>query len=250
MTTTKTDTAPVEKLKKIRCIIADDDPASRLIIQHYVGLEPDMVLEGVFSSGEEALDFLKANPQVLVAFLDIQMPGLSGMELLRSLPESNGLKAILITTSTDFAVDAFDLDVVDYVVKPLFRDRFQVALEKLRRNISGDSNSGKKVSREIFFKTGTKFIRLHMEDIAYVEALSDYVLLVTTDGTKHVVHSTMKSMDEKLESLGFIRIHRSYIINTNRIDSVAGHQAIVAGKKIPISKSYQEQFYKLLKNEN
>lgn len=233
--------------EKYPCIVVDDDDASRLIMGKLVEKESDFPLLGSFSSGEEALSFLEMHPEVSVIFLDINMPGLTGMDLIRSLPENHTIKTILVSSAAEHAVDAFSLDVVDYVLKPLTAERFAESLTRLRRGFEADKASGKTGNRELFIKTGVKYIRINIEEVAYVEALSDYVILFTESGQKHIVHSTMKAMEDKLTPLGFQRVHRSYIVNMRKVESVSDHQVKVAGKFVPVSKSYQDEFYKLLK---
>lgn len=237
-------------IEKYPCIVVDDDDASRLIISRLVEMEPDFPLLGSFASAEAALPFLEVHPEVSVLFLDINMPGLSGMELIRALPHDHAIKTVLISAATEHAVDAFSLDVVDYLVKPLTPERFGEALSRLRREFESDKASGKKAKKELFIKTGVKYVRVNIDEVCCVEALSDYVILYSDSGQKHIVHSTMKAMEDKLDPLGFQRVHRSYIVNMRKVESVADHQVKVGGRMVPISKSYQDEFYRVLKENS
>lgn len=233
--------------EKHPCIVVDDDDAARLIMGRLVEKENDFPLMGSFATGEEALTFLEMHPEVSVIFLDINMPGLTGMDLIRSLPPNHTIKTVLVSSASEHAVDAFSLDVVDYLLKPLTAERFTESMNRLRRGFEADKAAGRTGNRELFIKTGVKYIRINIEEVAYVEALSDYVILFTESGQKHIVHSTMKAMEDKLLPLGFQRVHRSYIVNMRKVETVADHHAKVAGKLIPVSKSYQDEFYRLLK---
>lgn len=234
----------------ITCLIVDDDPASRLLLAQYIRQETDLELVESLESGENALSYLESNPNVHLLFLDIQMPGISGMEVLRNLPEGLSLRTILTTGDREFAVDAFELEAFDYLVKPITQERFRASIDRARKAIEQTSRvDDQQKAKEFFFKTSNKFVRVRTDEILYVEALSDYVVLVMETGPKHIVHSTMKAMEEKLQPYGFMRIHRSYIANVEKVQSVAEHQATLGGKKVPVSKSYQDEFYDRIKSQ-
>jgi DNA-binding LytR/AlgR family response regulator len=192
---------------------------------------------------------MEQNPEVQLLFLDIQMPGISGLEVLEKLPADLTVRTILTTGDREFAVEAFELEAFDYLVKPISQERFKASIERARKAIAVESRSleGQKI-KEFFFKTSNKFVRVRTEEILYIEALSDYVVLVMEQGPKHIVHSTMKAMEEKLVPFGFMRIHRSYIANLDKVQAVAEHQATLGGRKVPVSKSYQDDFYEKIKN--
>jgi DNA-binding LytR/AlgR family response regulator len=234
----------------LTCLIVDDDTASRLVLQRYLEQEGDLVLLDSVDSGEKALDFIGQNPDLQLLFLDIQMPGLSGMDVLHQIPSGHGVKAILTTGEREFAVEAFELEAFDYLVKPISQERFKASVERARKAIANENRTtdGPK-NKEFFFKTSNKFVRVRTDEILFVEALSDYVVLVMEQGPKHIVHSTMKAMEEKLIPFGFMRIHRSYIANLEKVQAVADHHATLGGKKVPISKSYQDEFYDKIKSQ-
>jgi two-component system, LytTR family, response regulator len=233
-------------LKKVPCVIVEDDAGSRLILEHFIAQEVDLDLVASIGNGDEAYGYLLVNPHVRIMYLDIQMPGRTGMDLLRILPQDNYLKTILTTSSKEFAVDAFELDVVDYMIKPYNQDRFRRATNRARRALALDDRyTGR--PKEIFLKAGSKLMRIMSNDILYVEALSDYVLLFTTDGQKHIIHSTLRDLDQKLGTLGFVRVHRSYIVNLHMVQEVVDHQVRLGEYSVPISKSYQDVSYKTLR---
>lgn len=234
----------------ITCLIVDDDSASRLLLEKYVSQETDLVLLDSVDSGERALEFFAENPELHLLFLDIQMPGITGIDVLQRLPTGHATRAILTTGDREFAVEAFELQAFDYLVKPILPERFKASVERARKalQLEGKTADNQK-AKEFFFKTSNKFVRVRTDEILYVEALSDYVVLVMEQGPKHIVHSTMKAMEEKLLPFGFMRIHRSYIANLEKVQAVAEHQATLGGKRIPVSKSYQEEFYAKIKSQ-
>ena len=235
----------------LSCLVVDDDAASRLLLAHFIAQEPDLELLDSVDSGDKALAFLEENPDLHLLFLDIQMPGTSGMEVLKRLPEGRRIRAILTTGEREFAVEAFELDAFDYLMKPLTQERFRVSVERARKSIEQESRADglPPKQKEFFFKTSNKFVRVRTDEILFVEALSDYVVLVMETGPKHIVHSTMKAMEEKLEPFGFMRIHRSYIANIEKVQTVAEHVATIGGRKVPVSKSYQDEFYDKIKSQ-
>ena len=220
------------------CLIIDDDEGVRFILEHYISKNPSLRLVASLADGQEGLDYLLTHPVDLL-FLDVEMPGLSGMELLRRLPEKP--QTILVTSHEGFAVDAFALHVTDYLVKPVEYSRFDQAVRRATDNMVAAS-LGSASPEELFVKVNSKMVRLDLNELLYVEALSDYVILVTP-GHKHIVYSTMKAIDEKITGERFMRIHRSYIVNLRRIETVEDNAVVLHGKHLPISKTYQADFF-------
>jgi len=236
----------------ITCLIVDDDTASRLVLERFIEQETGLKLLDSVDSGEKALDFFLQNPTLQLIFLDIQMPGMNGLEVMKHLPANHTTKILLTTGEREFAVEAFELQAFDYMVKPINQDRFRISLDRARKAIIHESRSAgdeQEKSKEFFFKTSNRFVRVRTDEILYVEALSDYVVLVMEQGPKHIVHSTMKAMEEKLVPFGFMRIHRSYIANVDKVAAVADHQATLGGRKVPVSKSYQDEFYSKINSQ-
>jgi DNA-binding LytR/AlgR family response regulator len=227
------------------CVIVEDDDASRLILENYISRIEFLELRASLKSGKEGFHYLVNNPDIDILLLDINMPEMSGIELLRAIP--NNHETILITTETAYAVEAFDLKALDYLVKPVQFERFARAIHRAIDTIYfsrrvGEPNEDQK---EIYVKSNAKFYKLSYQDIYFVEALADYVLLYT-ENTRFIVYSTMKSIEEKLRGTTFVRVHRSYIVNMRKIQFIEGNTLIINGKHIPISKTYQETLFQRL----
>lgn len=230
---------------KYRCIIVEDDEASRLILENYTRRIEFLSLEFCLQSGRDAFHYLISHPETDILLLDINMPEMSGLELIKSLPRIP--ETIFITTEGGHAVEAFDLRAQDFLVKPVTFERFARAIHRACESIEK-----KKIPaipgqnpNEIFVKANSRYHKVAFDDILYIEALADYVLVHTT-GMRHIVYSTMKAIEEKLPYPNFMRVHRSYIINRDKIQQIEGGTLHVNGKLIPISKTYHEQLFESL----
>ncbi|MBC6612954.1 response regulator transcription factor [Hymenobacter sp. BT507] len=225
------------------CLIVDDDPINRLTLEHYISLTDSLSLTASLTDGLEGLTFFRNGNQVDILFLDVQMPQLSGLELLRVLP--NPPLVILTTAHEDFAVDAFNLQVTDYLVKPFDYARFSRAVQRaqLQAGALAQATATQAPSlpdSDLFVKVNNKMVRINFDDVLYVEALSDYVIIVT-DKQKHIVYTTLKAFVERLPFDHFVRVHRSYILNLRRVEAIENNMALMpGGQEVPISKSYQD----------
>ena len=231
----------------LTCAIIDDDEINRLTLEHYVALTPDLQLVASLADGLAGLKFFREGNRVDVLFLDIEMPHLSGLELLRVLPD---LPEVIITTARqDFAVDAFELRVTDYLVKPFDFARFTQALQRVRPRTVAPAPAPPAAevpaSADLFVKVNSRMVRINFDEVLYVEALSDYVNIVTAKH-KYIVYTTLKALETRLSTLpSFLRVHRSYLLNTQHIESIEDNTAnLRGGHFVPIGKSYQEGFYK------
>jgi DNA-binding LytR/AlgR family response regulator len=164
------------------------------------------------------------------------------MKSIPNLPET-----ILITTESGYAVEAFDLKALDYLVKPVQFERFAKAIHRAIDTIyfTKRQTSQNEDLKEIYVKSNSKFYKLSYQDIYFIEALADYVL-VYTENTRYIVYSTMKAIEEKLKGSTFIRVHRSYIVNMRKIQFIEGNTLIINAKHIPISKTYQDSLFQRL----
>lgn len=227
------------------CVIVEDDDASRLILENYISRIDFLELKASLKSGKEGFNFLVNNPDVDILLLDINMPEMTGIELMKSVPTLP--ETILITTETGYAVEAFDLRALDYLVKPVQFDRFAKSIHRAIDTIYFTKRVAEpnEELREIYVKSNSKFYKLSYSDVYFVEALADYVL-VYTENTRYIVYSTMKAIEEKLKGSTFVRVHRSYIINLRKIQFIEGNTLIINGKHIPISKTYQELLFQKL----
>lgn len=228
----------------MNCIIVDDDEMSRSTVQHFVEQTEFLNLKAICANATEAIKALNEN-SVDIIFLDIEMPQMSGLEMLETLQVKPFV--ILITSKPEYAVEAFEYSVVDYLLKPLKYLRFIKAVNKvLEIKNTSITNSISVTEEDIFVKTELKYVRLKFSDVYYVEAMADYVVLYLK-GSKHIIHSTMKGIEKKLPSNLFTRVHRSYIVNVSRVDQVENTNIVINNAKIPIGASYKSDFMNSLK---
>lgn len=222
-------------------LVVDDDPVSRAVMEEYVALCDDLALHGSCGTAVEAANVLRKN-RVDLLLLDVEMPQMSGLELIASLKDPP--RVILVSGRETYALEAFEADVVDYLLKPVTYARFLKAVERLNRKARAPEATTE--SDHVFIKSDGKLVRLELSDILFLQAERDYVLIQTT-ATKHLIHGTMKSMEEKLSSADFIRVHRSYIVRIDRIDDIQDGSVVVGRSVVPIGESYREQLHARLR---
>ena len=218
----------------LRCIIVDDEPLSHEILENYIGKVPGLELTNSFYNAIDALAYLNENNTDLI-FLDINMPELSGVGLLKSL--QNAPAVIFTSAYPEYAVDGFELEIADFLLKPFSFERFLKALNKV-------SQSNKIVAKQIadgflVVKTGKKIYRIKHNEILYFESAGDYVKVHTAQKV-HVVNETLKQFVSSLPTKDFLRIHRSFIISISKIDYLEGNQVYISKQPIPIGNSYKE----------
>lgn len=222
-------------------IIVDDDPLVRKLLGNLLGKITSVNLLGEFEDALSALEFVKSN-QVELMFLDVQMPNMSGLEMIEHL-ESN-VEVVMITSNADYAAESYNYDVADFIVKPLDKERVVKAIDKV--NKLRTSYKPYKVNRDFaFVKDGTIIKKLKLSEIVWIEAFGDYVKINLETGRKITVLSTMKGMEGRLPG-NFARIHRSYIIPIEKIDEIEDNTVVLGEKLLPLSKHYKEKFLKLL----
>ena len=229
----------------LTCAIIDDDEINRLTLEHYVELTPNLTLVASLADGIAGLTFFREGNRVDVLFLDIEMPHLSGLELLRVLPDPP--EVIITTARQDFAVDAFELRVTDYLVKPFEYARFMQAVQRVQPRAASAAAADAPANADLFVKVNSRMVRINFDEVLYVEALSDYVNIVTAKH-KYIVYTTLKALEARLSIFpNFIRVHRSYLLNTQQIETIEDNTAnLHGGHFVPIGKSYQDTFYKSL----
>lgn len=198
-------------------------------------------VKGHFPNVEEALQFLNQQ-SVDVLFLDVEMPGANGFELLDRLAYSP--KVILTTSKTEYAYNAFEYNVSDFLKKPFTYQRFLEAVQKVIAPTQ-ENNVNSTATDHIFIKTDGKLIRLNNSDILYIESMGDYVKFVSTD-KKYITHNTIKNLEEKVNKQCFLKTHRSYIINVDKIDDIRENLLFIKGNEIPISKAHRSEVLKRL----
>ncbi|UOQ98568.1 LytTR family DNA-binding domain-containing protein [Hymenobacter sp. 5317J-9] len=225
----------------LRCLVVDDDPLSVQVVLNCIANTPFLTAAGSYTNPVEAAEALRTQPIDLL-FLDVEMPLMSGIELLRTLQHPP--LVVLITSSKDYAVQAFEHAVVDYLVKPVSYARFlqaaQKALEMTERQSADDSDAIQPAAPNAaftFVKVDNKLVRVTFDDVRYVEALGDYVHVIT-DRSKLIVYSTMKAVEEKFPASRFVRVHRSFIVNLDHIQALEDNSLVVETKHIPVGQTY------------
>lgn len=230
----------------IRCIIIEDQPPAQRVLKKYIADIGNMDLKGTFADALKAIDFLKTETVDLI-FLDIHLPKISGIEFIKS--RSLHAKVILTTAFSDYALESYEYDVVDYLLKPFSFERFvqavsKVPLPKSEQLQIGNSSTGETSPEIIFLKSGYEHIKIDISDIIFIHSDADYTE-VHTDLNKHLSQEPLRFWEGYLDSQRFVRIHKSYIINTLKIDKIIGNRVHLAKKTaIPIGRAYKENFMK------
>lgn len=231
----------------MNCIIIDDDEMSRRVVEEYINRTDFLDLTYSFSGAIEAINYLKQGEDVHIIFLDIEMPEMSGIEFMNTLNHTP--QVIIISSKEKYALQAFEYSVTDYLLKPITYARFFKAASKAYEVF----NKGRSLTdgdKEIFIKKNSSLVRIKYNDILWVEALENYVV-INTINEKFTIHFTMKSIENQLPLSKFKRVHRSFIVNVSRIASIEDNSVVIKmneGRKIiPIGKSYRD---KLLREIN
>ena len=238
----------------INTIIVDDEPLAQDVLETYIEKLPDLNLVKKCSNALEANEALKTN-EIDLMFLDIQMPQLTGIDFLKTL--SNPPLVIFTTAYPNYAIEGFELNALDYLLKPISLDRFMKSVNKAveqielqRRNTGASIES---IGEEyIFVKADKKLVKINYSDILYIEGLKDYVI-IRMDKQRVITLQTMKSLEDKLPKGMFKRIHRSYIVNLSKINAIVGNMVEVMEKgqqkHLPIGKNYREELLQII-NKN
>jgi DNA-binding LytR/AlgR family response regulator len=228
---------------KISCIIVEDIQIAADFLRKFCEKSDLVEVKGHFMNVADALEFLDRE-RVDLLFLDVEMPGANGFDLLDRLTYSP--KIILTTSKTEYAFNAFQYHVDDYLKKPFTYKRFMEAIEKLRQQQAAETSptatfasAPQPDSDFLFIKAEDKLIKLKKDDILFLESMRDYVKFVTA-GKSYITYSTLKNMEEKLIGQTFLKVHRSYIVNINKIDDIRGNTIYVLGNQIPIGKGHKE----------
>lgn len=232
-------------MDKFTCIVTDDEPLGREIIETFVKEIPFLRLVGSFGDPVEALLYLQNNA-VDIMFSDIQMPKINGMELVSALV--NPPVIIFITAHRDFALDSFDAGVTDYLVKPVRFDRFLKAVNRAKESVLAGKSFKIQEARpdRIFIKSEGKLVKILLHEILYIESQGDYLKIVVPEKT-YTTQATLKSMDEILDSQLFFRVQRSFILNIEAVKTVTGNMIeLTNGKSIAIALNKKEEFFTLL----
>lgn len=228
----------------LKCLIIDDEPLAVKLLKDYAAKIPDLE---VVMAGTDVFAGLQLtqNGEADLIFLDIQMPELTGIQFMKVL---NGkCKVILTTAYEEYALQAFDHDVVDYLLKPFSLERFMTAVQKARERI-GQSQPATGVAKPdyIFVKSEYRIIRIELKDILYFESLRDYVAIHTISAGKILTLQSLRSFEEALDGKDFLRIHKSYIIAIDKISSIERKRVVIQETYLPVGETYLENFWKRL----
>lgn len=236
----------------INTIAIDDEPLALQLVSGYIEKTPGLRLTGKFDNPLDAFEFMAGEPVDLI-FLDIQMPDLNGLEFTRAMIK--GPKVIFTTAFEKYAVDGFKLDIVDYLLKPFSYEEFFKSAQKALRLIKLEHGSESSVQVEanndfLFLKSDYKIRRINFNDILYIEGLKDYVKVFTRSDPKPVLSLiSLKSLEAKLPVSKFMRVHRSFIVNLEKIETIERSRIIFGKVYIPVSDQYKEKFQEFL-NKN
>ena len=235
---------------RLKSIIIDDEPLAVSILEKYASEIKEIELMATFNNAVEAASFVQDHPLDLI-FLDINMPEIDGLSFVKSL--ENKPLFMFTTAYPDHAVEGFELDAIDYLLKPISYERFEKGVDKAQEYYKIKQNSdvaeSNLESEHFFVKANQKLIKLAYNEIYYVEAFADYVKIFLED-KKVVTLQTMKNMEKKLPSELFSRVHRSFIVNRNHVQSFSSNACEVNNVKIPIGKNYKDGFVGLMKSNN
>ncbi|CAM2822723.1 LytR/AlgR family response regulator transcription factor [Flavobacterium frigoris] len=232
----------------MNCIIIDDEEMARAIMIQFIANYTDIEVVADFSNAIEAIKFLNQN-EVDLIFLDIHMPNFTGFDFIQTI--KNPPHIILVTSDRNFAIEAFEYEcIVDYLVKPITKDRFIKAVQKaifMKTNASSKevNPKGEDNVNEFYINIDRRLIKIEMASVNIVEAKGDYIH-IKTDGKNYIVHSTLKKIEDKLPKDLFLKVHRSFIINTKKIIDIEDNSVLIAKDVIPVSRANRPELMKRL----
>ena len=233
-------------MKKTRCLLVDDEPLAIALMQKHIGQLDFMEVAATSPNALKALEILKKT-EIDLMFLDISMPAINGIDFLKMLRTPP--KVIITTAYREYALDGYDLDIIDYLLKPITFDRFFKSIERYLRNADQQIQPSAQAPSEtesIFMKSGYRNVKINMDDILYMESLKDYVKIYTLNGpvtTKYKI----SNMEDELSAKNFLRIHRSFIINLKHITAFTASDVEIGKTELPIGESYKEHVNRALK---
>lgn len=245
-------------MEKTKCIIIDDEPIARQYLSDYVNKMPQLELIAAFDRATDAYELIETT-DIGIVFLDIHMPGLTGIEFLRTLQRKPEI--ILTTAYSEYALQGYELEVTDYLLKPISFERFARAVAKAVRHLSSQNRSNGPIVSEstktaipvnepilrdyMFVKSGYKSVKVNFSDILYVEGMKEYVLIYTKE-KKYIKLDRMKNVENVLKKHDFLRIHKSYIVSLKKIDAVFGNTVEINGAKLPVGRNFKDELNKIL----
>jgi two-component system, LytTR family, response regulator LytT len=231
----------------ITVIALDDEPLALQLIVDYIRMTPELILAGQFENPVEAAQYI-SNNHIDIVFTDIQMPGLNGIEFTRSM--LNGPVVIFTTAFSKYAIEGFKLDIADYLLKPFTYEEFLTSVHKAERMIRSISKPAEDVlsnNEFLFLKSDYKIKRINFQNIFYIEGLKEYVKVYTMLSEKPILSlSSLKILETKLPADKFMRVHRSFIVNLEKIETIDRSRIVFGKKYIPIGEQYKEKFQEFL----
>ena len=224
---------------KIKCVLIDDEPLATKILQNYFTNFPDFEIIGTFHNSIEALDFINNNA-IDIIFLDIHMPLMTGFELIRLIESKT--KIVITTAFREFAAESYELDVLDYLVKPIPLPRFIKCIHKIEADFNLKNNlkvDTLKIDPHIFIKVDKKMVKIIIDEVLFIEGMKEYIKIVTADKT-YITHKSLTALSEELPEDKFTRIHKSYIIAVNKVKFIEGNRIQVHSYTLPIGRNYSK----------
>jgi len=228
----------------INAIAIDDEPLALHVIETFCATLEFIHLQKTFTKPTEALKYLRKFPADLI-FLDINMPAMSGFELIKEVQQNS--MVIFTTAFSEYAAKSYELNAVDYLLKPINQKRFEQAVQKANDYFNYKNKVSTSVQKDLFIRADYSLVRVPLEDILYIEALRDYLKVFVKDRKTLVTRMTMKEITDSLPSSDFIRVHRSYILPKRKIKSIRNKIIDLDGKEIPIGGTYMDEVSKLFK---
>jgi DNA-binding LytR/AlgR family response regulator len=232
-------------MEKLNCIIVEDEPLAAEVLDDYVKQVPYLNLVAICSDAMYALEVLRKG-NIKVVFLDIHLPGLKGNEFLKTLKDPP--QVIITTAYRDYAIEGYELNVTDYLVKPINFNRFLMAVNKLKPRSAEETAVPALSAQErdhFFFNVNKKKVKMYLDDILYVESLKEYVRITARDKSILTKYQ-LGEIEELLSKSNFIRVHRSFLVAKEKIDAFSATDVEIGGKHIPIGRNYKEQVHSLL----
>jgi DNA-binding LytR/AlgR family response regulator len=234
------------------CICVDDEPLALEVLDSLISKHPNLKLQKKCSNALEAMEWLKSNP-VNVVFSDINMPGVSGIDFAKALRDS-GTVVIFTTAHQEYAAEAFEIEALDFLLKPIAPDRFAKSVRRIEEYFELRQNSTLENAEldegHMFVKSDGKLLKVSYSDIFFVEAFADYVKIWIQDERRIVTLQTMKNMEQGLPADKFIRVHRSFIVAIDKIQSVQSTAVKIGSKEIPVGKNYKDGLMELIGKMN
>jgi len=225
--------------ENLRCIIVDDEPMARKSLELLASKSTHLEIAGIYDNAKDALKYLSTNAVDLI-FLDVEMPDMSGIELMDRI--GHGPRVILTTSKTEYAFEAYQYNVIDYLQKPITLPRFNEAIEKAVQVMHRETNI-KPRTEEIYVREDGRLVRIPFDEILYFENAGDYVSIRTTK-KNHLILGTIKNIEARLSGNQFLKVHRSYIVNLDKIKDIEEGTLVIEGKVVPVSRSHRNVLLK------